>query len=136
MELFMRHSMQAFVIFTKQHGVNMSQMSALFFLSRRSSCGVTELGEHLGVSNAAASQLIERLVQLGFLARSEDPQDRRGKHIALTHAGESLLESAVQARLVWTEQLIAALSETEAHQVAAALQTLIEKDRLISAQDQ
>ena len=43
------------------------------------------------VSLAAASQMIDRLVQQGLLDRAVDPVDRRRKILATTTAAQSLL---------------------------------------------
>ena len=92
MELFMRRSMHDFVIYCKENNISMSQMNALFHLHHKGTCGVSEVGEHLGVTNAAASQILERMTQQSLVVRSEDPHDRRVKKIVITDKGRDLLE--------------------------------------------
>lgn len=54
-----------------------------------------ELAAFLGMTKQAASQMIEYLEQRGYVARQPNPDDRRGKIIALTARGwDSLRESA------------------------------------------
>lgn len=54
-----------------------------------------ELAAFLGMTKQAASQMIEYLEQRGYVARQPNPDDRRGKIIALTERGwDSLRESA------------------------------------------
>jgi len=52
---------------------------------------VGELAAFLGVSNAAASKMVERLVQRGWLTRSAGITDRRSANVALTAQAERLL---------------------------------------------
>ena len=48
---------------------------------------VTEAARHFGRSQAAMSEMFERLISRGFLARQPDPRDRRSHLIWLTELG-------------------------------------------------
>ena len=74
-------------------GLSTSQVHALTRLYHTGSCGVSDIGDHVGVTNAAASQLVDRLVHLVLLKRVEDSTDRRVKHITITSLGWSLAGS-------------------------------------------
>ena len=89
----------------------MSQFGALFHLHRMGSSGVTDLGDHLGVTSAAASQMLDRLVQQGLILRSEDPNDRRVKQIVLTDKGHQVLQESIRARQGWLDDLAETLSD-------------------------
>ena len=62
----MHRSMRHFLRYARESGLSMSQFGALFHIHRRGSSGVTDLGDHLGVTSAAASQMLDRLVQQGL----------------------------------------------------------------------
>jgi DNA-binding MarR family transcriptional regulator len=125
--LFMRRSMRNFLLFSKERGFSMSQIGALFHLHRMGACDVSGIGEDLGVTDAAASQMLERLVQQGLVTRSENPADRRVKQIVLTEKGRQVLQESIHARQGWLEELARALSPEEQAQAEAALRILIEK---------
>jgi DNA-binding MarR family transcriptional regulator len=125
-EVFMRRSMQNFLLFSKESGLSMSQIGALFRIHKGTG-GVSDLGDELGVTSAAASQLLERLVQQDLILRSEDPRDRRVKQIVLTDKGRRTLEQSLNARQGWLVNLASTLSPAEKEQVAAALKLLIDK---------
>ena len=128
--IFMRRSMQNYLRFVKENGLSMSQVSAMFFLYRKGSSGVSDIGEEMGFTNAAASQMLDRLVQQGLITRTEDPHDRRLKLIVLTEKGRALLNSfreGAHNRHGWIDDLAARLTPSEQEQVEAALQILIEK---------
>jgi len=126
-EIFMQHSMHNFIRHSKDNGISMSQIGALFHIHHKGHCGVTDLGEDIGVTSAAASQLLERLVQQGLVTRSEDPQDRRVKQIVLTEFGKGILKESIRARQGWLNDLSGTLSPAEKEQVMAALRILTEK---------
>jgi DNA-binding MarR family transcriptional regulator len=125
-EVFMRRSMRGFILYSKASGLSMSQIHALFQIQRRGS-NVSDIGDELGVTNAAASQLIERLVQEGTIVRSEDPHDRRVKQLVLTEKGLQILKETAQSRQAWLSELNDLLSPAEQEQVIAVLRLLIEK---------
>lgn len=125
--VMMHNSMIILTRYARQHGYSISQLMALNFIGRKDGCGVTDLGEHLGVSSAAASQMLDRLVQQGLIVRTEDPNDRRGRLIALTPAGESVVAEMVQARHQWLAELHASLTPAEIDQTLTVLDLLIEK---------
>ena len=133
-EVFMHRSMHDFWHFMKHSGLSMSQLSVLLRLHYHHACGVSEIGEHLGVTNPAASQLIDRLVNLGLLERNEDPSDRRIKNISLTPRGIALVQEGIAARQRWLQALTAALSAEEQAAIIQALTTLTEAAHSLEAQ--
>ena len=126
-EVLMHRSMRRFMHFTRNSGLSMSMIGALFHLNLREKAGVKEMGDHLGVTSAAASQMLERLVQQDLIQRNEDPDDRRVKQIIITKKGCKMLEEGLQARRGWLNELVDSLSETEQEQVSIALSLLINK---------
>ncbi len=125
-EMFMHRSMAETRAFIEAHGLSFAQISVLMHLRRFTSCRVSDLGARLGVSNAAASQVVDRLVQAGLVERTEDAQDRRVKRLRLTPRGQALLDQAIAARERWLESVLDHLSEQERAQVAQALNLLTE----------
>jgi len=120
-EVFMRRSIREFREFTRYSGLSMSQLSALLRLYYGGQCGISDIGDHLGVTNAASSQMIDRLVQQGFIERSEDPHDRRSKNLVLTAKGRMLVQDGIAARQRWMEQLTAALTPEQQESITTAL---------------
>jgi len=78
------------------------------------------------VTNAAASQLLQQLVERELISRCEDPHDRRIKRILLTEEGRQALQE-IRTRQGWTYDLAQALTAAEQEKVIAALRILIEK---------
>lgn len=124
-----RHSMHGFIRYAKDNGLSMSQTAALFKIKRNGVCGVADIGEDLQVSSAAASQMLERLVQQGFIERSENPEDRRGKRLSLTEKGQKLLQESIYARQRWIEDLYNSLSPEEMKASAETIEMLVRKTK-------
>ena len=124
---FMHRSMRDFILYAKESGLSMSQIGALLHIHGEGDSGVSDLGDDLGITTPAASQMLERLVQQELVVRSEHPHDRRAKQIALTDKGRQVLEESIHARQGWLDDLVAILTPPEQEQVMAALNILIEK---------
>ena len=127
MNLNMRNSLGNFMRFAKEKNYSIPQLSALIHLAHHQECNVSGLGEEFGVTNAAISQVLEKLVQLGLVLRTEDPQDRRQKVLVLTEEGKKIARESQLERQKWLSDLINNLTEQEKEQVDSALRLLINK---------
>jgi DNA-binding MarR family transcriptional regulator len=132
-QLSMRNSTRNFIHYARESGLSISHFGAIFYIYRTGSCGVTEIADQLGVTSAAASQMLERLVKQGVVLRTEDPGDRRVKRIMLTDKGRRILDEAIQARQSWFEELAHSLSPSEKDSVVTALKLLIGKVNQMTA---
>ncbi len=111
----------------------MSQVGALFQIYHGRS-NVSDLGEGLGITHAAASQMLERLVQQKLILRTEDPQDRRVKQLVLTDKGCRIMDESIRARQGWLDDLVSGLSASQKELIAAAVKILIEKTNELEQQ--
>lgn len=128
-EVFMHRSARDFKRFMDSTGLSFSQVNILMRLFHHGSAGVSEIGEKMGVTNAAASQSIDRLVQMGLVARTEDPDDRRAKRLELTPHGRELIEQGIAARSRWVEDVAHRLSPDQQEMIASALTILTDAAR-------
>ena len=125
-EVFMHRSMRDFGHFMHTSGLSMPQVNALMRLYYHETCGVSDIGRQLGVTNAAASQMIERMVQQGLLERTECADDRRIRQVSLTSKGRELVEQAIDARHQWLHELPAQLTREQQAAIVAGLASLTE----------
>ena len=68
-------------------GLTEATSGCLQFLYLHGAVPIGRIAEGLGISEPAASQLVERLVRLGLVARKEEERDRRLSMVALTENG-------------------------------------------------
>ena len=131
--MIMHLSMQNFMQFSRSQGISMSQMGALRHIHHRGNCNISDISEEMGISNAASSQMLDRLVQMGFISRTEDPQDRRNKQLEVTETGRQILHDGFLSRQAWLVELVENLSPEEEIKITDALTILGEKIARIDA---
>lgn len=121
MDVFMNRSMRSWHLFAKSTGLSMPQFSVLMQLHHKGACGMSEISERFEVTPAAASQLVDKLVQGGLVQREEDPNDRRAKLLNLTDKGRDLIRRGHEERYRWVDELGKKLTAEERVRVSEAL---------------
>ncbi len=125
--IFRRRLMANLFVYARDNGLTMGQFGAMLHIHQKDGCGVSDIGSDLGITNSAASQMLERLVQLKLISRSEDPSDRRGKVIVLTDNGQRILQEGNLANRNWLEDLARSMTPEQQELVRNALLILIDK---------
>ena len=131
MALFMRRSVHDMLHFNKVTGLSLAQMNILMWLHYHKPCEVTYLSEIMQVSPAAASQMVERMVQQGLVQRVESASDRRTRQVHLTEHGRQVVEDTITARQAWIGDLVETLSPEQKTAVVALLGDLIQKSQAL-----
>lgn len=94
-------------------GLALAQLQILFPLKRYQPITPKELAHKLYLTPGAITQVVEALVQSGYVTRSPDLQDRRVVHLSVSGSGShKLAELQKQYQTVLTEATIA-LSDQE-----------------------
>lgn len=127
MRIFMHNSMHRALLYSKECGWSMSQLGTLMVIHKRGATAISDIGEEMGISNPAASQMLDRMVQDGLIIRTEDPTDRRVKLVHLTEKGLEILHGSLQARQSWLPEVAEKLTDSEKEHIRHALDILIEK---------
>src|SRR4030066_1840582 len=111
--IFRRSLMSNFFMHARDNGLTMAQFGAMLRISHKGACGVSDIGSDLGVTNSAASQMLERLVQLKLITRTEDPTDRRVQQIVLPEKGNLIFQESSLAFQPWMEDLAKTMTPEE-----------------------
>ena len=82
--------------------ITMAQAKLLYVLMAVGELSMSEIAKRLGVTVSTASGAVDRLVELGLLARSDDPSNRRQVRVSVTALGMATVE---QIRELSTRQL-------------------------------
>jgi DNA-binding MarR family transcriptional regulator len=125
MEISTTRSMRDWGRYARETELSMPQFGILMRLYYRGGCGISEIGKHSGVTSAAVSQLVDRMVEKQLVERSEDPQDRRAKQLVLAPKGRELVKASIGARYLWVEDLVSNLTPEEREDVSKALPSLV-----------
>lgn len=131
MDVFMNRSMRSWHLFAKSTGLSMPQFSILMQLHHKGACGMSEVSERFEITPAAASQLVDKLVQSGLIVREEDPNDRRARLLNLTDKGRQLIQLGIEERYRWVDELADKLTPDEKTKISEALVALTEAARRI-----
>jgi len=78
----------------------------------------------LMLTSSGTTKRLDRLEQAGLIARTPDPDDRRGTLITLTAAGSRLVDETIEAHLANERRLLAALTRSEQRELADLLRKL------------
>ncbi len=121
----MHKSMHNFFKFSKENDLSIHQIGVLVRIFRKNNSNVSVLGADMGVSSAAASQMLDRMVQMDLIERTVDPEDRRIKNFSLTEKGLELLNESFQISQSWIDDLVHALNDDEMKETIVVLNRLI-----------
>jgi DNA-binding MarR family transcriptional regulator len=92
LNLSTQRTMDEFVHFIRKRGLTIQQMNLMMHLYYP-----------LQIGKSAVSQIVERLVKLGYLERVEVEGDRRARLVKITTVGEQMIHEGIAARQTWLE---------------------------------
>lgn len=86
---------------------------------------MTRLGAEVSLTSGGITRLVDRLVDAGYVERSNCPTDRRSVFVSLTPAGVAKVEEATAEHLQGLDRhLLAPLDEADRRALASALRKL------------
>jgi DNA-binding MarR family transcriptional regulator len=85
----------------------------------------TKLYEAAMISSGGMTNRVDRLERAGLVERRPDPNDRRGKLIALTAAGKRVIDETIGRHVANEERLLSVLTQAEQKKLNALLRKLI-----------
>ena len=85
----------------------------------------TRLYETMMISSGGMTNRLDGLERAGLIERRPDPDDRRGKLIALTAAGRRIVDETITRHVANEERLLSALTIAEQETLNALLRKLI-----------
>jgi DNA-binding MarR family transcriptional regulator len=100
---------------TDRTGMSVAASFLLNRLNRGGPARLTALASQEGVSQPSMTQLIQRLERHDLVARHADPDDGRVVVVAITEAGQSLLDARTRIRRERLTALLSTLSSEETH---------------------
>jgi DNA-binding MarR family transcriptional regulator len=125
-EFFMQRSMREMMGSMKQSGLSMPQIYTLMYLYHEGEVRISDIAVLMEVGKAAASQLVDRLVQQGLIERVEDEQDRRARKIRLLPKSLTFLDKGFGVHRQQMQRIFASLSPEKRAAVQTAFRYLME----------
>lgn len=108
----------------KPHGITNGQFSLLMSLNRPEPPGMTAVAATLGMDRTTLTAMLKPLVRRGLATLAADPEDRRGRRIALTPAGRALLVAAIPDWRATQATVEALVQPTDAEALRADLRAI------------
>lgn len=105
-------------------GISMAQLHVMHLLEGHGELAMSRLADMLDVSFSAATGLVDRVEERGFVERIRVPEDRRIVLVRITAAGRQMLDDAEQARTALLEHVLDRLDEAQLIGVASAMADL------------
>jgi DNA-binding MarR family transcriptional regulator len=90
-----------------------SKVRALDLLAEHGGLRVGELADRVGIDDATATRLVDRLEEMGVASRKSEPGDRRATTVALTPAGEEVVAGIAKQRQLFFCDVLDALEPDE-----------------------
>lgn len=115
-------------IFEKDNdeGLTHVQTVLMRYLLDKESATVSAIADYMGVTMAAVSSLVDRLVKSGLLNRNRSESDRRVVYISLTPAGREAIGKFLIRHRERMEQLFAKMGRDNAQLYIKAQRMLLE----------
>lgn len=108
----------------RQAGLSVPQFRALAFTRRQPGASLNSLAEHLGLTPASTSKMVDGLVERGLLERKTSLEDRRRITLTLTPSGYAVWEESFQSTQAYIAKRLAQLSEAEREKLQGSMQML------------
>lgn len=108
---------------TAKFDITVEQFHVLRYV-RRGTDSMSELATAKNISRPAISQAVEVLVKKGLLTRVQSTHDRRFVDLALTDAGNNLLDTVFKETRDWMKERMHALTTDELETIAKAMEVM------------
>ena len=108
---------------TAKFDITVEQFHVLRFV-RRGPNSMSELATAKNISRPAISQAVDVLVKKGFLTRVPSTTDRRVIELALTAAGNALLDTVFKENRTWMKERMNKLTPDELETIGKAMEAL------------
>ncbi|MEW5705750.1 MAG: MarR family transcriptional regulator [Actinomycetota bacterium] len=121
---FMREFMHVWARLCSGTAINHHQVGLLFFINEKQRCKMSDLAAELALTPAAITQIVDPLVDQGYLERTRDKNDRRVVLVTLTEKAHEVLRLIKGRRTILMRELFSSLTQDEASTLVSLIQRL------------
>ena len=116
------------------HDLPLGQLKVLRVLSEGSKTP-SDIASELKISLSSVTQIVTRLEESGFVARSADSVDKRVKHIRLSDTGAQMMKERKRVRMNQLMAILETLSPEDRASTISAIQKMIEAGNAVHGAD-
>ncbi len=106
---------------TTEGEISVPQLELLTLISRGGNHQVREIASFVGVSQAATSKNVDKLVRLGLVARVVQESDRRAVSLSLTQRGRSIIHRCEELVAEMLGRVLGVFSDDEVETITRDL---------------
>jgi len=110
----------------RSSGLSMLQLNVLMHLYYNGEHEIMDFTDMLQISPAGASQMVERMVQIGWVTRDVSPVDHRVRLVNLTPVGREIVENIISKLEEWLQVLNDHMTAEERQETQHVLNRLTE----------
>lgn len=99
-------------LYREQFGLSLAEWRILAHLSQTKEVSIRDIYDRVDMDKSKVSRAATRLEQAGYVAKLENPSDRRLISLSLTEAGSDLTAKIIPLALSFQEKLLTRLGET------------------------
>ncbi len=107
--------------------ISRTQIELLFTLKHLESTTSAKLAKHMHLTPGAISQLVESLVQLKLVTRTNDPSDRRTQFLSISEDGLVQMHEIEKSRHELLKHVMASLTTEELQLLLHVQQKMVEE---------
>ncbi len=105
-------------------GLSVPQFRTLMYVHRNQERSLTDVSEHLGLTPASTSTLVDGLSRRGLLRRDASALDRRRISLSLSATGQAAMESVRRGTRATLAAALSSLAAPELAVIARAMEAL------------
>ena len=124
-----------FAPLSETHGLSMREINVLLFLANNPGYDTArDIVEYRGISKSQVSQAVDFLVEMDYLTRTPDREDRRLMHLAITAQGLPVVREAQAIQERCGQALLSGLTEDQREQVLALWDIVLDSAQHLEAE--
>ncbi len=109
-----------------KHGISAAQMFVLHALNEEEALSLNELSERTATDQSSASVVVQRLVEAGYVTRTQKAEDRRHVELRLTPRGRTIIRRSPPPAPQKILAAVEAMSPRDRKAFAAMLEAFVE----------
>lgn len=108
----------------QKSGLSRAQVSMLYMLYYHRGASMKDLASHLDVTKSAITQILEPLVEKGYVNRQPSPKDRRTAVLALSPEGLKMVKLFNHQKMLGLRTALDTLNDKELEHLASLHQKM------------
>lgn len=104
--------------------MNHTHVMTLHYLANNGPTSMNKVSKRVSLRKGSFTPVAKKLLELGYISRTTDKNDKRISYLELTDAGEKITNSIHKLHSEFVEEKIKVLTEEEKEQLVSGMKTL------------